>query len=663
MNIFVSNSVELQAALSTATANQTIILRDGIYEAEDFGRSYFTLRDKDFGSQGLTITAENPHKAEITGGFVLTDVTGVTIDGLRMTTQEPDTYATLYEASSGVALSLNYTTDITLQNNQFEGHDITQDSTWSTYTVPGSDNHAGGHGVWLRNTADVTIQNNEFFELFNGIGFVASSENSAARPQTSNTQILENYFHDLRSDGIRGTDHQGTLVKLNVFDDFHPYIPDTGGQGDHPDMIQFWGTNAQYGVQDFTIDSNIFYDPDDAVTAVFGHMTNLTDAERALISFENFTITNNVIVSASPNAVGLGSVESGVVSYNTLLPNGLGRDPRIVLSSSETLNNQNSIDQDLIRHSENLVITKNLVPDTYDDGVTHRRIADMTLDELGLTGIGFNTDMTDVWVALNITDGTNQFGVDNLTYSLDPTDPNALINWFSALSNGADDPSKIFITDPTFANGDYGSSLSRQAAGERLWNGIVDAWNNTAQPPSNVSNSEPRPTTPGGQGTPQNTTPEPPEATEPRPSPQSYDQVIYGSAGVANDTLKGSARNDYIDAGDGRDKILAGNGDDYIIAGAGQDNFVQGGQGADIFEFTKSSGDIKIADFEFGVDRIALGDGLMLSDFKAQTNYHNNTPITVLSLDENLDGRAEARLLLTGWKASDVTDEMFLFLV
>lgn len=57
-----------------------------------------------------------------------------------------------------------------------------------------------------------------------------------------------------------------------------------------------------------------------------------------------------------------------------------------------------------------------------------------------------------------------------------------------------------------------------------------------------------------------------------------------------------------------RDKIRGTWGDDYIVAGAGNDYYVAGGSGRDVFEVNRGDDVVRVADFHFGFDLIALED-------------------------------------------------------
>jgi hypothetical protein len=73
---------------------------------------------------------------------------------------------------------------------------------------------------------------------------------------------------------------------------------------------------------------------------------------------------------------------------------------------------------------------------------------------------------------------------------------------------------------------------------------------------------------------------------------------LYGGSG--NDILLGENGNDLLFGGDGRDVLAGGNGTDVLAGGAG----------ADIFQFGKGGGRDTVTDFQAGVDRIALEDGI-----------------------------------------------------
>ncbi|MBR9650103.1 calcium-binding protein [Thalassovita aquimarina] len=108
------------------------------------------------------------------------------------------------------------------------------------------------------------------------------------------------------------------------------------------------------------------------------------------------------------------------------------------------------------------------------------------------------------------------------------------------------------------------------------------------------------------------------------------DDVFYGQWGddtifarLGNDSVYGGDDFDFIDAGDGDDLVLGGNGRDIIRLGKGDDVYadtaqtgnlgrdtITGGSGADRFVFHDTLSADVITDFEVGVDRLVLTEGL-----------------------------------------------------
>ncbi len=130
-----------------------------------------------------------------------------------------------------------------------------------------------------------------------------------------------------------------------------------------------------------------------------------------------------------------------------------------------------------------------------------------------------------------------------------------------------------------------------------------------------------------------------------------YDTQLTGGSG--SDRQHGTSGRDWIESGGGNDKIDGKAGDDYIIAGQGSD-FVRGGTGADIFQFAQGDGDIKIFDWEDGLDKIHLAGGLDFSDLTQSTTSYKGITTVVFSTD------AGDRLMLRDEVASDLNAGDFI---
>jgi FG-GAP-like repeat/RTX calcium-binding nonapeptide repeat (4 copies)/Calx-beta domain len=85
------------------------------------------------------------------------------------------------------------------------------------------------------------------------------------------------------------------------------------------------------------------------------------------------------------------------------------------------------------------------------------------------------------------------------------------------------------------------------------------------------------------------------------------DDILFGGRGV--DSLDGGAGNDSLYGGKANDTLLGGLGDDFL-SGENGDDFLTGGSGNDRFLLNSDSGSDTILDFEGGIDKFALGNGL-----------------------------------------------------
>ncbi|HET9638589.1 MAG TPA: cadherin domain-containing protein [Allosphingosinicella sp.] len=81
------------------------------------------------------------------------------------------------------------------------------------------------------------------------------------------------------------------------------------------------------------------------------------------------------------------------------------------------------------------------------------------------------------------------------------------------------------------------------------------------------------------------------------------------NGGNGTDTLNGGSGNDILIGENGNDALFGGDGRDLLAGGNGNDS-LSGGAGADIFQFGRGGGRDTISDYEVGVDRIALEDGI-----------------------------------------------------
>jgi hypothetical protein len=104
------------------------------------------------------------------------------------------------------------------------------------------------------------------------------------------------------------------------------------------------------------------------------------------------------------------------------------------------------------------------------------------------------------------------------------------------------------------------------------------------------------------------------------------DDVLDGGDG--DDKLFGEQGNDTLLGGSGQDELQGGIGDDLLNGGQG-DNTLTGGAGSDTFVISRL-GKNRITDFEDGIDRLALEDGLTFNQLRI---FEQNRETWITTLD------------------------------
>jgi hypothetical protein len=98
------------------------------------------------------------------------------------------------------------------------------------------------------------------------------------------------------------------------------------------------------------------------------------------------------------------------------------------------------------------------------------------------------------------------------------------------------------------------------------------------------------------------------------------DDTLYGGEG--NDTLHGGKDNDWLNGGNGNDVLWGDLGNDTLIGGIGEDTFA----------FREGDGVNLVLDFEVGIDRIRLAEGLRFE----QLSITQGTGVTNISVGGEL---------------------------
>jgi Ca2+-binding RTX toxin-like protein len=239
VNVVVSNSAQLTAAISSAVAGDTISLAAGNY-------SYLSLSNVKFPGN-VTIISADATKPALIEGVMLTNCQGLTFSNLDL----------------GFTLKLNGSmqvlgsTNITLNGIELVG---TPDRV--------------GNGLIIRNSDNVTVTNTDIHGFSAGIG----------HQDSTHVTISNSKFHDLSMDGVRGGGSSWVTINANTFTDFHKV------QYAHNDAIQFWTSGTTASVHDLVITNNtVTRGSGDAVQGIF--MNNELG-----FTYQNVTITGNAII-------------------------------------------------------------------------------------------------------------------------------------------------------------------------------------------------------------------------------------------------------------------------------------------------------------------------------------------------------------------------------
>jgi ELWxxDGT repeat protein len=98
------------------------------------------------------------------------------------------------------------------------------------------------------------------------------------------------------------------------------------------------------------------------------------------------------------------------------------------------------------------------------------------------------------------------------------------------------------------------------------------------------------------------------------------DDSLSGDNG--NDVLRGNLGNDTLTGGAGGDTLSGGRGSDFLDGGLGND-VLTGELESDIFVLRAGNGRDSISDFQLGIDKLGLADGLTFADLTFSSNRIN----------------------------------------
>lgn len=252
--VTVSSPQALSAAIARAAPGETIQLEAGHYGS--FGVSKAKIP-----APGLTIEPRPGARAEFTELGVYGSE-NVTIKGVEVNLEKGQ-YGVEVNGSSHVVLA---------------GLNI-----HAPLSNPSS-------AIMVRGAHDVTVEDCDIHDIGFGVNFLESHD----------LKILRNTFSDLQVDAIRG---QSTNVQViaNHAASFHPK------EGDHPDFIQFWGTDQGGPSVGAVIKDNVFErGHGDPVQGIF------------LENSKDVVITGNAMLGTMYNGVSVAGVQTALIENNFL---------------------------------------------------------------------------------------------------------------------------------------------------------------------------------------------------------------------------------------------------------------------------------------------------------------------------------------------------------
>jgi hypothetical protein len=156
-------------------------------------------------------------------------------------------------------------------------------------------------GPSIRNSRDVTIERSTFENMAGNLGLVRST----------GVIFRDNELRRIR-EGIQIQGGGDILIERNRFEEFIPYT------GDHPDAIQLFTTGLRPGeaaAHDVIVRNNLILAGGKAQGVFAGDEKKL---EQQGLGYRNFTIENNVIVSAAWHGITTGHVDGLTIRGNRL---------------------------------------------------------------------------------------------------------------------------------------------------------------------------------------------------------------------------------------------------------------------------------------------------------------------------------------------------------
>lgn len=574
----VGSAKEILSALQKAGSGDTIYLKAGTY-------SSISLQNIKIPGN-VTITSLDQNNPAVINSLLVANSSGLTFSHVDMK---------MTATSAQYAFTVRSSSNITFDDVRVEGVDGDAAYQQSPFMV--------------RNSSNVTITDSEFSHAWHGVNLL----------DNNGVTLDGNYFHDIRTDGIRGGGNSNIAISSNLFTDFNPWA------GDHPDAIQFWTTGTKASASNITITDNVVLRGDgDAMQGIF-----MRD-ELGNLPFKNVNISGNVVMGGMYNGIAVDNVVGGTVTDNIVA--GLGNDKSWIGVSNATNVSVTANAATAYQLDGSATASGNVaVAPIYDGGLAMVTLYSAQLKAKLAGGIGAKVDLIDlvdgayqaklaIQPAVTVVTGTS--GADRLTVTnvgdtrLEGGAGNDILTggqFNNELVGGAGNDTyhvrgagDVVVedvdggTDTIYAYVDHKMELNIETM-QMMSGGLVGQGNEQANRLIGSSGDD---TLHGGDGA-------------DTMQGNDGDDQLHGDGG--DDILYGHAGRDMLSGGDGNDKLYGGDGDDRIDGGEGSDT-IEGGAGADILtggagrdffifrdgDFPANGGFDRITDFQTGTDIISL---------------------------------------------------------
>ena len=314
MAIQVSGLEDLQAALSSVAAGDTIILAPGDYGALDLVGLTF--------DPPVTLTSADPDNMAVISEIYMKSCDGLVLDQL-MIDFVPDMETTYHDAS----IWMNDCANITLSNSILQGGDsingIDPDSEPGTPAPYGVLGYPTAKGITIIGGTDITITDTEIADFGRGITFA----------DVDGFNVTNNYIHDTRGSPMTGGDNtKDVLIEGNHFSSADSW--NLGGEGDHGDFIHIFTTAKTTEPHDNIVIRDNFFEQGDGepILGIYLDDNGLNQG------FTNVVIEDNLLHNGDTQGIRLENVDGALIQNNTLLPTTTdgSREPGIVITGGSS---------------------------------------------------------------------------------------------------------------------------------------------------------------------------------------------------------------------------------------------------------------------------------------------------------------------------------------